>query len=89
MGLLATLLVLATVGSILQTGRDQKEAANREAQHEGESRQFKSTLDALLGRMSELQKEVDTQPLLRQNESLMREVDETKREISGGSASTW
>jgi len=56
-----------------------RDADRQEAEHKGEAGQFQSTLSTLLGRIGELQKQVNTEPLLQQNKQLQQDLSDTKK----------
>src|SRR6266478_4149251 len=66
--LLATLVL--TLLSIVLVANGIRDAERLEAGHKGEAQQFQTTLSTLLDRMGALQKQVNTEPLLQQNQKL-------------------
>jgi hypothetical protein len=75
------LSVAQAVKAVRDADHQQADAARQEAKHEGESQQFQTTLNTLLDRLGVLQKQVNTEPLLRQNQKLQEDLAETKRLI--------
>ncbi len=55
------------------------DSARAEATHKGESSQFQATLNSLLDRIGVLQKQVNTEPLLQQNQKLQQDLSDTKK----------
>lgn len=59
--------------------RQQADAERTEAGHKGEALQFQQTLNTLLDRIGLLQKQVNTEPLLQQNQKLQQDLSDTKK----------
>lgn len=80
--LIATGLSIALVAKgVRDADRQEVDAQRRESLHKGETQQFQSTLSTLLDRMAAVQKQVNTEPLLQQNQKLQQDVTDTKKLI--------
>jgi len=76
------LVLLATIAltglSVVLVINGARDAGRLEAGHKGEARQFQATLKTLLDRIDTLKTQVDTTPLLKQNEQLQKDLKDTK-----------
>jgi hypothetical protein len=80
--LIATGLSIALVAKgVRDADRQEADAQRQESLHKGETQQFRSTLGTLLDRMGALQKQVNTEPLLQQNQKLQQDIADAKKLI--------
>ncbi len=74
-------VLLATVVLTILSVALVVDGARAEAGHKGETSQFQSTLNTLLDRIGVLQEQVNTEPLLQQNQKLQQDISDAKKLI--------